>query len=286
MEKMKAWKTLLYALSVSILILGLRISLTWSYTSRIVGLCLVGVSLLILYIDYIKNRRDEAYASQINIKYISLGLLLILIDVSYNLYVCDEFRYFDFGMLSAGLFIIAMNFGLFRFLKLDEWMVSFSTYFIFVIMLSYGFLFKGIPFILNSSENVFFDSFTRISLGLSAFFLDFIKPTIIPSGSTTINFGGFKVGIAYQCSGVESITVFLSAVIAYFVAVKEKDVKKICLYSGIGIITLFLMNILRIMAIVMVGYYFGVEEMLFVHYHLGWVMFTLGMAVFWYLVFR
>ena len=283
---MKTWKTLLYALSVSILILGLRISLSWSYTSRIIGLCMVGISVLILYVSYIKSRRGEAYTSQINIKHVSLGLLLILIDVSYNLFVGDEFRYFDYGMLTAGFFIIAMNSGLFRFLKLDEWMISFSTYFILILMLSYGFLFKGIPFILNSSENVFFDSFTRISVGLSAFFLDLIKPTIVPSGSTTINFDGFEVGIAYQCSGVESITVFLSAVIAYFVAMKEKDVKKICLYSGIGIIALFFMNILRIVAIVLVGYHLGVDEMLFMHYHLGWVMFTLGMAVFWYLVFR
>ena len=283
---MKTWKVLLYALSVSILILGLRISLSWSYSSRIVGLCLVCVSLLILYISYIKRRKEGAYrASQINIKYLTLGMLLILIDASYNLYVGDEFRYFDYGMLSAGLFIILMNLGLLGFLKLDEWMVSFSTYFIFILMLSYGFLFTGIPYLLNSAENAYFSLFTNFSVGVSALFLKFINSNVVASGET-INFDGFKVSIGYACSGVESITVFLSAVIAYFITIKEKSIKRISLYSGIGITALYFMNILRIMAIVLAGYYFGREEMLFVHYHLGWVMFTLGMAVFWYLVFR
>ena len=284
---MKTWEALLYALSVSILLIGLRISLSWSYSSRIVGLCLVGISLLTLYIGYIKGRKEGGayHTPQINVKYITMGMLLILIDASYNLYIGDEFRYFDYGMLTAGVFIIAMNLGIFRFLKLEEWMISFSTYFLFVLMISYGFLFTGIPFILNSSENAFFDFVTGISVGLSAFFLGFINPNIIATWET-INFDGFKVGIGYACSGVESITIFLSAVAAYFIAIKEKNIKKIGLYTIIGVMALFIMNILRIMAIVLAGYYIGIEEMLFVHYHLGWVMFILGMAVFWFLVFR
>jgi exosortase/archaeosortase family protein len=282
---MKTWKALLYALCISILLVGLRISISWSYTSRIVGLCLVCISLTVLYVSYVRGRKDVVYASQINIKHICLGLLLILIDVSYNLYIGDEFRSLDYGLLGAGSVIILMNSGLLRFLKLDEEMISFSTYFIFIVILSYAFLFSGLPFILNSTENVFFDFVTGISVILSAFFLRFINPNAIAT-LNTINFDGYKISIGYACSGVESITIFLSAVVAYFVAIKEKDIKKIGLYAIIGLVALFIMNILRIIAIILAGYYLGTEEMLFVHYHLGWVMFTLGMAVFWYLVFR
>ena len=134
---MNIWKPLLYALSISILLVGLRISISWSYTSRIVGLCLVCISLTVLYVSYVRGRMDVVYASQINIKHICLGLLLISIDVSYNLYIGDEFRALDYGMLGAGLVIILMNSGLLRFLKLDEEMISFSSYFIFMVILSY-----------------------------------------------------------------------------------------------------------------------------------------------------
>ena len=275
----------LYALTISILILGVRILLSWSYSSRIIGVCMIVLSLSILYFSYLKERKDAAYTSPINIKNICLGLLLILIDVSYNLYAGDEFRYFDYGMLTAGLFIILLNLGLLRFLKLDELMISFTTYFLFIFLLLYGFLFTGIPFLLNSPENFLFTLFTKTGVEISAFFLRFINPNVILSGET-INFDGFIVSIGYACSGVESISVFLSAVIAYFMATREKKIKKIGLYSLVGAMALYSMNILRIMAIVLAGYHFGTEAMFFVHLHLGWIFFILAMAVFWYLVFR
>ena len=246
---------------------------------------MIGISLLVLYVGYIKSRTELAYTSQINMKGIILGLLLILIDLAYNLYVGGEFKYFDFGMLTGGAFIILLNMGLLRFLKLDEKMISFATYFIVVVMLSYGFLFTGIPFILNSAENPFLVFVTEISLRTTAFFLLFINPNVSAS-PTSINFDGFLIYIAYPCSGVESIALFLSGIVAYFIAIREKDSKKIVLYAIIGIGALFFMNILRLMAIVLVGYHMGTEEMLFVHNFLGWVMFTLAMAVFWFLVFR
>jgi len=263
---MKTGGILLYALSVSILILGIRISLSWSYSSRIVGVSMVASSLLILYRSYIKERKGEAKASPFNIKNSGLGLLLILIDVSYNFYVGDEFAYFDYGMLTAGFVIILLNLGLLRFLKLDELMICFSTYFLFVFLLLYGFLFSGLPVLLHSSANPLFDAVTKISVEISVFFLGFINPNVILSGET-INIDSFSVYIGYACSGIESITVFLSAVIAYFIATSEKKIKKIALYSCAGILALYSMNVIRIMAIVLTGYHFGTEAMFFVHLH-------------------
>ena len=46
------------------------------------------------------------------------------------------------------------------------------------------------------------------------------------------------------------------------------------------------MNILRIMILVLVGYHMGTEAMHFTHNNLGWIMFVMGMFVFWYLVFE
>ena len=282
---MKTGKALLYALCVSILILGVRIAILWSHISKIVGLCMIGISLLVLYVSYIKDRTEVAHnTAQINITGIILGLILILIDLSYNLYVGDEFRELDFGILTAGLIIIIMNLGLLRFLKLDEKMISFATYFIFIFMLSWVVL-SSIHLISHSTENPFLGFITGISIGVSAFFLRFINPNVIAT-SNTINFDGFLINIADACSGVESITIFLAGVVAYFIAIKDKDNKKIVLYAIIGIGALFFMNVLRLMAIVLVGYHMGTDEMLFVHNFLGWIMFTLAMAIFWFLVFR
>lgn len=279
---MNTWNKLLYALNIGILLSGLRIVFMWSGgTSKLLGLGLVSISLLMIYVNYIKDKKDVVFISQINMKHASLGLFLIFIDVSYNMYVGDDFRYFDYGMLLSGLFIILLNMNLLKFLKLDEKMINFTTYFIFIMMLLLSVPIVVITAIYN--ENLLYTILTNLSIKTSAFFLSFIKPTDLIEN--LINYGGFRVGIAYPCSGAESMTVFLSSVIAYFATIKETNIKKMFIYTVIGLIALYFMNILRIMIIVLVGYHFGNEAMLFTHYNLGWIMFVMGMFVFWFLVF-
>ena len=282
------WNRIFYALCISTAIVGVRILLFWSHTSISIGLCLICIPLTLIYI-YHRRSRKEDYIGQINVRNICLGLLLILIDVFYNLYTADAFGTLDYGILSVGFIIILLNLNLFRFLKLTEEMISFTTYFLFIFMLMHAFLFTGVEVILNSPENPILASMTNASTDISAYFLNFIKPTAIKEGGigrsfVSIDFNGFNIGIAIACSGVESISVFLSAAIGYFIAIKERKIKKACLCTIMGVSILFFMNILRIMAIVMVGYYFGMDAAMLVHEHLGWILFILGMAVFWYIV--
>jgi archaeosortase C (PEF-CTERM variant) len=278
------WTKVLYAFSASIFIIGLRLALSWSYNSRFAGVFMVLIAILITYFNYMKGKKDIAIPQIINSKRVSLGALLILIDIFYNLYASDPFRHFDFGMLLCGLTIILLNLGLFRFLKLDEEMIVFTTYFLFTTMLLYGFLFSGLPFLLKSPTNPLFDWFTKTVTGVSAIFLNMIRPTSITGN--IINFNGFSVGIGYACSGIESISVFFSALVAYFVAARKYTIKKMGKFMLMGGMALYLMNIVRVMIIVMVGYCYGIDTMSFVHQNLGWVIFVCSMAVFWYLLFR
>ena len=286
---MNFYDRLLYALSIGVLLAGLRIVFMWGHTSKLLGLGLVSISLLIIYINYSKDKKNIDSTAQVNMKYVGLGLFLIAIDVAWNIYVGDEFRSFDYGMLLSGLSIILLNIGVFGFLKLDEEMICFTTYFIFILMSALCFSGTGIQLIYNfmhgsdSLANPFYITVTNLSIKTSVFFLNFIKPTTLIEN--TINFNGFNVGISYPCSGVESMTVFLSAVVAYSIAIKEKNIKRMFIYAVIGMVALYFLNILRIIIIVEVGYHLGSEAMLFTHNNLGWIMFVLGMAVFWYLVF-
>lgn len=282
------WNRIFYALCISTAIVGVRILLFWSHTSKLIGLCLLGIPITLIYIHHAKCIKEE-HIGQINLKNVCLGLLLILIDVFYNLYTADPFGTLDYGILSVGMIIILLNMNLLRFLKLDEEMISFTTYFLFIFMLIRAFLFTGVELILNSPENPILTTMTKASADISAYFLNFMKPTTVYEGGlgrsfVSIDFNGFDIGIAIACSGVESISVFLSAAIGYFIATKESNVKKACLCTIMGVSILFFMNVLRIMAIVMAGYYFGMAAAMLVHEHLGWMLFILGMAVFWYLV--
>ena len=68
-KNIKFW----YIFSIVNFIIGLRIALTWSYTSRIVGVFLLIASLFIAYICYRKTNIMEATAHDINIKQTLLG---------------------------------------------------------------------------------------------------------------------------------------------------------------------------------------------------------------------
>lgn len=278
MERMNKTIKIGYILSIIFLIIGLRISLTWSYTSRLVGVFLVFLSIIIAYICYKKTHTN--YEFFVDKKNAFLGFFLVVIDVFYNIISGDTFKSFDYGVMIAGFVIILLNMGFSHYLKLDKKTVSFTTYFIFITMLMYGFLFSGLSFLLGNKDYNPLFKFTTESVVLTAgYILNFIKPTTI--NGSLIDFQGFRVSVGNACSGVESISVFFSAAIAYMIAMKVRDIKKMCEFIIIGGFILYLVNIFRVMIIILTGYYLGVEKMLFVHYHLGWIFFLVGMAFFW-----
>lgn len=288
---MKNWSKIFYALCIALLLVGIRIlTLPSMHTSKpiykLLAFSLICVPLLILYLAY-KSKTDieSDFTGQGNFKFVCLGFLLILLDLSYNVYTSDALAHIDYTVLSIGIIIILLNTRISNYLRLDTKMVTFSSYIISIFLLFYLFFFK-LPYMISGSDtiNPFLGPITKVSLTISAALLNFIKPTF--AEGVHVNFDGFTVEIGDSCSGVVSMTVFLSAVVAYFIAVKERDYKKMCVYTTIGISIIFFLNVLRIMTIVMVGYHFGNETMLFVHENFGWVLFMLAMTVSWFLIIR
>ena len=288
MVKMIAWDKIFYGFCIGTIFAGIDILLLWSHTSKLVGFALVFIPLILIYLHYTKQKKDSTYASKINLYRCCLGFLLIFLDIAYNLYTGDVFGSLDYGMLSVGFIIVLLNMNLFQFLKLDEKMTSFVTYFLFIFILLYVSLLIGPNILFGTSTNPVFILMIHASGKVSAFFLNFIEPTTVAEGSeeSVIYFSGFRVGLGTACSGVQSITVFLSAILAFFIANREFGIKKTCMYTVVGIGILFFMNVFRIMILAMTGYYISGEAMLFAHTHLGWILFALAMALFWYLVTR
>lgn len=298
----KKIKKLILALSISILLYGwflffrLHYYMYLTFEAIIIYSCLTIFSSFCIYYFYLRGRRtglEESSREEINVLNVLLGFMLIFIDITFNLIVGDEFGNFDISLILCGIGIVALNTDLLKFLKLDENFINFASRFLFVFVLLYGFLFSGIKYLTgNLTENYLLTSMTILSGRVSCFFLNFVGPTAIHSiydpwsEGISINFKGFEVGIFSPCSGVESIVVFLSAVAGYIFSEKNINIKKMVIYTIIGLIALFLINVLRIISLVLIGYSFGGEPMKFFHYNLGWIFFVCGMAVFWLLVMR
>lgn len=281
---MKTNNKLIYTISASLFFVGLGIAMSWAYyTSRLVGLFLMIVSMFFSYLVYKKSHKMIPTDHKLNLYQMSLGVILILIDVSYNIIFSNKFGPFDTGILLTGFFLILLNLIGQKFLRIEDRMIKFATYFIFITIVTYSMIYTGMEKIYGTSgdDNPFYTFFTSLVVNITFPILNLIKPTTIYNN--TINFDGFLVGVGYACSGVESLAVFFSAITAFYFSQTKRDIKKLLRYFLIGGLALYIMNIIRVIILILIGYNYGQEWMMFFHTNLGWVMFVLGMSVFWYL---
>lgn len=283
---MKINDKLIYTTCASVFFVGLGVAMSWAYyTSRLLGLFLMIISMLISYMVYKKSHEVIPIDHKVNFSQLCLGIILIIIDVIYNLFFSDNFGPFDTGIIFTGMFLILINILGEKYLKIDEKMIAFASYFVFIAIVTYSMIYTGMQTLFGTSgdDNPFYNFFTSLVIKITYPILNLIQPTTI--FNNTINFNGFTVGIGYACSGVESLAVFFSAITAFYFTQTKKDIKKLIKYFLIGGLALYIMNIIRVITLILIGYNFGADRMLFFHTNLGWVMFVIGMAVFWYLVF-
>ncbi len=99
------------------------------------------------------------------------------------------------------------------------------------------------------------------------------------------------VVITTACSGIYSFAIFASAFLAFILTEYEQMSRKIWLLLGMGFLTSYIANILRMVVIVLVGYYTDTAEsdlqnMLIAHSYAGWLIFLGWLGLFWVGLFR
>jgi len=97
------------------------------------------------------------------------------------------------------------------------------------------------------------------------------------------------VGVTTECSGIFSFAIFASAFMAFVLIEFEKITKKVVALLALGIFTAYLANILRMTVIMLVGYHYdsgNLQNMLFAHANLGWIIFLLWITLFWALTYK
>ena len=99
------------------------------------------------------------------------------------------------------------------------------------------------------------------------------------------------VVITAACSGIYSFGIFASAFVAFVLTDFELPTRRMWLLLGLGLMTAYGANILRMVLIVLIGYYTDtaqtdLQNMLVAHSYGGWVIFLGWIALFWSGVFR
>ncbi len=90
------------------------------------------------------------------------------------------------------------------------------------------------------------------------------------------------VFIAQSCSGFYSVIIFISAFTSYILIERNKlDIFFLNLLM-VGIIISYISNLIRMTLIILAGHYYGIEALFWTHDNIGWVIFSLWIAIFWF----
>ncbi len=98
-----------------------------------------------------------------------------------------------------------------------------------------------------------------------------------------------RLGITTSCSGIYSFTIFSAAFTAFIIVEFDSLRARVIGLLLVGIGTAYLANLLRMTTIVLVGHYtddLRLQNALWVHANIGWVLFLGWIAIFWFLMFK
>jgi exosortase/archaeosortase family protein len=269
-------------------------------------LLILGIGyLLFVFLPYIKEEyreKKETLASRF-LNFITirgrlqpyfpfLGILVIILDIIYNLALSGtpELLTFDTIVLLFGGWMVIHNFIPKKFENERDFVFMF-LFFLVVILVIPLLLIRASVGDFDESVN-FFSSNLLVPpvvgllqvFGVPIYSVDGIWIHMgLKSGGDAI------IGITTECSGIFSFAIFASAFLAFTFIEFERITKKVVLLMGLGIFAAYIANILRMTIIMFVGYQYdsgNLQNMLFAHANMGWIIFLLWISLFWLLMYK
>ena len=243
----------------------------------------------------IMERLSDASSKLSDYTFPVVGAIIIDAVIIYNLFTGQglNFESWDTITIMLGASLILYNFIPAEFSVTRDFVVFFLG--ILFIILVFPQLIYGL--LVGAKSSAYY---TKVLLAdpvvalLNAFGIDSSSAVEYRTGGTytavityeLVDGGTDKVGITEACSGIYTTSIFISAFITYvLVEYKEIDIK-VAVILGLGILTSYIANILRMTIITGVGHYYGTEALLTAHQNAGWLIFLAWIIPFWYLVFR
>lgn len=90
--------------------------------------------------------------------------------------------------------------------------------------------------------------------------------------------------ISAYCAGMYSFSIFVAAFFSFVLVFERLPPKLMAAILALGLAIAYLGNLFRMIVIGLVGYYRGMDALLWTHRNVGWMIFLGWSAIFWYLV--
>ena len=235
------------------------------------GSAYIGVVLfLIALVLTSKIRLSGEYITKNSKFFIVIGIVIVLADIIYNLKAMNQL-----GTLDSMTFFMGASFmayGISKYRRMGEFGIFMSGTFIFLFLFFYSFL--------TSLNNNFIHDFDHYLVLLPS--LDivnvFSNMDIHIVATETVHFNGFEdasIVIGGPCSGLYSMMLLVGIIVGYAKMERLTDKRRIALLIIVAILVAYVANLIRVAVLYYVGYNYGIERMMFVHVHLGWIIFII-----------
>lgn len=235
------------------------------------GSAYIGVALFLIALALTsKIRLSGEYITKNSKFYIGLGILIVLADVAYNLKAMNQLGTLDSMTFFLGASFIA--YGISKYRRIGEFGIFMSVTFIVLFQFFYS--------ILPSINNNFIHDFDHYLVLLPSLAIVNVLTNmdIHVVATETVHFKGFEdatVVIGGPCSGLYSMMLLVGIIVGYAKMERLKDKRRIGILIIVAIGVAYVANLIRVAVLYYVGYYYGIERMMFVHVHLGWIIFVI-----------
>ncbi len=235
------------------------------------GSVYVGIILFLISLALTtKIRLSGTYITKSSKIFIVLGVFIVLADVVYNLKAMNQLGTLDSMAFFMGASFIAYGTNQYR--RMGEFGIYMSGTFIVLFLLFYSIL----PSLNNNFIHDFDHYFVLLpSLAIANLFSNMDVHII---STETVHFKGFEdvtVVVGGPCSGLYSMFLLIGIIVGYSRMENLKDKRRIILLIVLAAFVAYISNLVRVAVLYNVGYFYGIEKMMFVHVWLGWIIFLL-----------
>jgi len=285
---------------------GLDVLILMSHTSRLVGLALFVTGGAMVYYSaggMIKEEQGNLGAKimgsltldgKLTPLFPAAGISLIIFVIFFNLRFTGalDLGSHDYVTLLLGGTLLAYRYIPNKYEFERDWLLLFFTllFFILVVPLTlHEIMVGGLPENTNSPF-VYYLLAEPVAALISLLGVP-AEAYIDPLRGVVVNYmiqngGSGEVIIGLSCTGLYSVSIFISAFTAFVLLEYNRLDRKVAVLLTAGVITAYVANILRMSIIVMVGSYYGPAALQWTHNNLGTFIFLGWITLFWGIAYR
>src|SRR2546427_4243771 len=229
-----------------------------------------------------------------------IGVAMILSDVGYNLVLSatPALQTEDTIVLLAAGFLLGHRFAPIRFARERDFALLFFLFLNAILVVP---LLVARIYFADWERSVDLYSWTALAPETSAILqllgvrntLHTVAGSTAPGLSFTLERVPIEVTVVITtaCSGIYSFGIFASAFIAFVLTEFSHPSRRVWFLLGFGLLAAYIANILRMVIIVLIGYYTDsgqtdLQNMLLAHSYAGWLIFLAWISLFWTILFK